>query len=96
MPEPQMPFGGRSPMVRYRRRLSAPIFTLQIAPGSARMPEWLTAPSSAGPAAPAPMSRKSRQPSTSSPFVPMSRNSARSSRVSRSVSSSPPVMSPPR
>ena len=64
--------------------------------GSARIPDLLTAPSSAGPAAPAPTSRKSLQPKAISPLVPMSRNSAGSVLVSRSVIKRPEVMSPPR
>ena len=57
MPEPQMPTGGRFPIVSICSAFFSSIFTPHTAPGSARIPDLLTPPSSAGPAAPAPTNR---------------------------------------
>ena len=74
---------------------SSLIFTPSIAPGAARMPQRIAAPSNAGPAGAAVASSRSPDASRISQLVPMSMNSR--IRRSRSIpdANAPATMSPP-
>jgi len=92
-PDPQIPRAGVSPMVWYSTRWL--MRTASMAPSAARIPQDSCAPSKAGPAAVEQATRRSREPSAISPFVPMSMARAGSVWVCRAVARITAVVSAP-
>ena len=87
MPEPQMPIGGASSMVRTCTVLPR-IRTASTAPGAARMPVERWAPSKAGPEGEEQVRRRPPCSSVISVLVPMSTASTVPARRSSPVPSS--------
>ena len=93
-PLPQTPTALPSPMTW---TVTSPSFaaTLSMAPGEPSMPQEISAPSKAGPAAVAQVTKPSALPRPISPLVPMSIYSQRPSAAGAPEATSPAVMSPP-
>ena len=92
-PEPQIPIAGTSPMTAQSKSCAASTFSM--APSAPLIPSLICAPSRAGPAGAEQAVSRSREPITTSPFVPISTKTRISSLSCIRVDRMQPTVSAP-